>query len=163
MLARAWRLRREAMELPAPDAAPPPPPPEAGNPRVQFSGMPDVGWHRATDIRFLEGAFDRPGPAIAWFRMRGELVQGEAPTPLDNLFCAADAGNGISGVLDFRLHGFVNTDLTVHLHRAPAGAWTRLDAVTSLSSDGVGLAESALHDEHGPLGRALQTLLVTER
>ncbi len=163
MLARAWRLRRAEMELPVADSAPPPAPPDAGDRRVQFPGMPEVGWHRAMDIRFLDGAFDRPGPAVAWFRMRGELVEGEAPSPLDNLFCAADAGNGISGVLDFRRHGFVNTDLTVHLHRAPAGAWTCLDAVTSLSDGGVGLAESALHDEHGPIGRALQTLLVTER
>ena len=163
MLARAWRLRREPSDVPAPAAAPPPPPPAAGGDRVRFPGMPDVGWHRAMEIRFVHGAFDAPGPALAWFRMRGELVEGEPATPLDNLFSAADAGNGISSVLDFRRHGFVNTDLTVHLHREPAGEWACLDATTFLSADGAGMAESALHDERGPIGRALQTLLVFER
>lgn len=163
MLARGWRLRREPMDLPAPPAADPLPPPDTCDPRVEFPDKPDVGWSSAMDIRFVAGAFDERGPATAWFRMRGELVEGEAPELLDHLFTAADAGNGISGVLDFARFGFVNTDLTVHLHRAPEGEWIGLDSRTVLSPDAVGLAESVLHDERGPLGRALQTLIVTAR
>lgn len=163
VLARGWRLRREAMDLPAPAEPEPLPPPAAGTARVEFPGKPAVGWHEATEIRFVAGAFDERGPAAAWFRIRGELVEGEPPDPLDHLFAAADAGNGISGILDFRRHGFVNTDLTVYLHRPPAGDWVALDSLTRLSPDAVGVAESALHDERGLVGRALQTLLVTER
>jgi hypothetical protein len=51
----------------------------------------------------------------------------------------------------------------VHLHRLPAAEWVCLDATTLAEPNGIGLADSALHDEHGPLGRALQTLLVRER
>lgn len=163
MLARGWRLRREAMDLPEPVDGEPLAPPEAGDPRVEFPGKQDVGWHEAMEIRFVAGAFDRRGPATAWFRIRGELVEGEAPGPADHLFTAADAGNGISAILDFNRHGFVNTDLTVHLHRPPEGDWMALDSVTRMSPDGTGLAESVLHDARGPVGRALQTLLVTER
>jgi hypothetical protein len=163
MLARGWRLRREAMDLPAPPAAEPLPPPETGDPRVDFPNKPDVGWHSAMDIRFVRGAFDERGPAAAWFRIRDELVEGEAPERLDHLFTAADAGNGISGILDFARHGFVNTDLTVYLHRPPEGEWIGLDSTTVLSPDAVGVAESVLHDERGPIGRALQTLIVTAR
>jgi hypothetical protein len=58
---------------------------------------------------------------------------------------------------------FVNTDLSVHLHRLPEGEWIALDSVTALSRDAAGLAHSTLHDAHGPVGHALQTLLVSER
>ncbi|MDX6699571.1 MAG: hypothetical protein QOE65_2968 [Solirubrobacteraceae bacterium] len=162
VLARGWHLRREPMDLPEPGGAPPAPP-ETGDPRIAFPGQHDVGWHAAMDIRFVAGAFDRPGPATAWFRMRGELVTGEAPSPMDLLFCAADAGNGISAVLDFGRHAFVNTDLSVHVRRAPEGEWVALDSVTALSRDGTGQADSALYDTRGPIGRAVQSLLVTER
>jgi hypothetical protein len=163
MLARGWRLRREAMDLPAPPPADPLPPPDTGDPRVEFPDKPDVGWSSAMDIRFVAGAFDERGPATAWFRIRGELVEGEPPERLDHLFTAADAGNGISGILDFARFGFVNTDLTVYLQRAPESEWIGLDSRTVLSPDAVGLAESVLHDERGPIGRALQTLIVTAR
>ena len=58
---------------------------------------------------------------------------------------------------------FLNPDLTVLLHRLPVGEWVCLDAVTRLGPDGVGLAESLLFDEQGPIGRSAQTLLVERR
>ena len=45
----------------------------------------------------------------------------------------------------------------------PAGEWVCLDAITIPEPTGVGLADTALRDERGPIGRALQTLLVRER
>ena len=45
----------------------------------------------------------------------------------------------------------------------PAGEWVCLEAVTIPEPTGVWLADTAVHDERGPLGRALQTLLVRER
>jgi Thioesterase-like superfamily len=74
---------------------------------------------------------------------------------------AADVGNGVSALLDWRRYLFINTELTVHLLRGPDGEWVGVDAVTHL--DGVGLAESVLWDERGRIGRAAQTLLVRAR
>ena len=51
---------------------------------------------------------------------------------------AADFGNGVSRVLDFDRHLFVNTDLTVHLHREPVGEWVLLDARTVADPAGRG-------------------------
>ena len=45
----------------------------------------------------------------------------------------------------------------------PEGEWVCLDAVTIPEPTGVGLADTALHDERGPIGRATQTLLVANR
>ena len=95
--------------------------------------------------------------------MRLPLVEGEEPTPLQRVLVAADSGNGVSATLDWSAYLFINVDLTVHLHRLPAGEWVCLDAVTTPEPTGIGLADTALHDERGPIGRALQTLLVRER
>jgi hypothetical protein len=43
------------------------------------------------------------------------------------------------------------------------GEWIGLDARTLLHGGGTGLAESVLHDVHGAVGRAFQTLVVEPR
>ncbi len=123
----------------------------------------EVGYHTAMEVRFSAGSFLEPGPATAWMRMRVPLVEGEQPSPLARVLVAADSGNGISNVLDFREYVFVNADLTVHLVRYPAGEWVCLQAATSVDDDGVGLADTALHDDRGQIGRAVQSLFVNPR
>jgi Acyl-CoA thioesterase C-terminal domain len=100
--------------------------------------------------------------ATCWLRMRVPLVDGEEPGPLTRVLVAADSGNGISNVLDWNKHLFVNADLTVSLYRYPHDEWVCLDSRTSVE-DGIGLTDTALHDEHGPIGRATQSLLVAAR
>lgn len=123
----------------------------------------EVGYHTAMEFRFESGSFLEPGPATAWMRMRVPLVEGEQPSPLTRLLAAADTGSGISSVLDFQRYLFVNPDLTVHVVRYPVGEWIRLRAATAIDRAGVGLADTELHDEQGPLGRALQSLVVRPR
>jgi acyl-Coa thioesterase superfamily protein len=94
--------------------------------------------------------------------MRHPLVPGEAPSPLCRVLVAADSGNGVSAALDYRRWRFVNPDLSVYLFRPPAGEWVALEAATSAAA-GVGLADTALHDRHGPIGRAAQALFVDRR
>ena len=64
--------------------------------------------------------------------------------------------------MDFADYLFVNTDLTVHLHREPDGEWVLVDARTRLEG-GAGLARSTLSDERGELGLAAQSLFVADR
>jgi Thioesterase-like superfamily len=82
---------------------------------------------------------------------------------LQRTAAAADFGNGVSRILDFETHVFINPDLTVSLSRVPAGEWIGFDVVTRLSPDGYGQAESLIFDRVGPAGRATQSLLVEER
>ena len=79
------------------------------------------------------------------------------------MLAAADSCNGVSAALDYRRYLFINVDLTVQLHRLPAGEWVCLDAITLPEPTGVGLSDTALFDERGAIGRATQTLLVAER
>lgn len=166
MLARAWRIRTSRLELPgeALVASQPPPPPEDGTAAGFFPTGQEHGYHSAMEVRFAAGGFTEPGPATAWLRMRQPLVAGEEPTPLQRTLIAADVGNGISAALDIRRYLFINVDLTVQLERMPKGEWVGVDAVTLPRPKGIGTAESTLFDvDNGRIGRALQTLLISER
>ncbi len=167
MRARAWRLSVREVDVPAglPIRERPVPPPPGTLPETRdfFPTGFEVGYHTGMEVRFAAGSFVDPGPGIAWMRMRHPLVAGEAPTPLQRVLVVADSGNGISSTLDYRRYLFINVDLTVHLHRMPAGEWVCLDSVTVPEPTGVGLAETVLFDERGPLGLAAQTLLVAGR
>lgn len=165
MRASAWRLRTTELELPDDPGLPetPIPGPDAGREVPFFPTGVEVGYFTAMEYRFVAGAFLEPGPATVWMRMRCPLVEGETPTPLQRVMVAADSGNGVSAALDFGSFVFINTELTVHLARHPEGDWVGLDAVTTALPTGVGLTETTLHDERGPIGRAAQTLLVAAR
>lgn len=160
------RIRRADLPVPPPPHAPPvaPPPPATGvdgiPPWIEATWRP--AFHRdAVEHRFVAGGFQTPGPATDWIRLKVPVVAGEAPTPLARVMAAADFGNGVSWVLH-RDDGwqFINPDLTVYLHRLPVGEWVCLEAQSHMESHGVGLAESRLWDETGPLGRASQSLLL---
>jgi hypothetical protein len=165
MRARAWLLRTAPVELPdaLTDLGDPPPGPAQGEDSGFIPTGQSVGYHTAMEYRFIEGAFTEPGPAKAWMRMRHPLVPGEDPTPLQRVLIAADSGNGVSATLDWRSFLFINVDLTVHLERMPEGEWVCLDAITLPRPEGVGSADTLLLDERGRIGRAMQTLLVSER
>ena len=164
MRARAWRLRTEPVELGAGfEPRPPGHGPEDGEPAEFFPTGADAGYHTAVEYRFVRGSWLEPGPATVWMRSRVAVVAGEELTPLQRVLVVADSGNGVSATLDWRRFLFINVDLSVHLHRYPAGEWVCLDAVTTPDADGIGLADTALYDERGPIGRAAQTLLVAAR
>jgi hypothetical protein len=165
MRARAWRIGVTDVDVPgeAIVASEPPPPPEEAHDGNFFPTGQEHGYHSAMEVRFIEGGFVEPGPATVWLRMRQPLVAGEEPSPLQRVLVTADVGNGVSAALDYRRYLFINVDLTVHLERMPAGEWICVDAVTLPQPNGVGTAESLLSDRAGRIGRALQTLLVSER
>jgi acyl-coenzyme A thioesterase PaaI-like protein len=124
-----------------------------------------VRFHRqGVEHRATHALFGAPGAATDWIRVRADLVPGTPPGPLARVAAAADFGNGISRVLPFEDFTFVNPDLTIHLYRLPVDEWVCLDAVTRIDPDpgagSVALAESALFDRRGRIGRSLQSLLV---
>jgi hypothetical protein len=163
MRATAWRVRTASIRATAGLDASSPPLPSDGPDAVFFPTGQDVGYHTAMEWRFAAGGFLELGPATAWLRMRIPLVAGEDPTPLQRVLAAADSGNGVSAAVDFRRYVFINTDLSVYLHRYPAGEWVCLDARTTVEEHGVGMTETALYDEAGRIGRGVQALFVRSR
>lgn len=164
LLARAWGIRRDDVDLDVPSPEASLPGPAEAEPAPFFELASPVGWHTAMELRFLTGgAFTDHGPARAWGRPRVDLVAGRPWTPLERVLVLADAGNGVSASADVRTWMFINTELTVHLTRHPAGDWIALDAHSVYDPQGVGAAFSVVHDEGGPIGRAAQSLYVGPR
>jgi len=162
--ATGLRIRRAEIALPELPQAGLPPGPDAGaHTAPPWSAIIDYrAYHsHAVEHRFVAGGFQEPGPATDWIRLRVAVVAGEPVSPLCRVAAAADFGNGVSWVLN-RSDGysFINPDLTIYLQRLPVGEWVCLDATTAVQPSGVGLAESALFDERGLIGRALQSLLI---
>ncbi|WP_309237824.1 thioesterase family protein [Streptomyces albidus (ex Kaewkla and Franco 2022)] len=162
MRARALRIRTQPGSVPEVADGPALPAPEDAG-RQPFFSVPYTGYHDGMEFLFASGSFLEAGPAACWMRMRVPLVAGEKILPLERVLAAADSGNGISNVLDFSTHVFVNPDLSVHLHRHPTGEWVCVEAGTSINSAGIGMTEAALHDEDGPIGRSVQSLFVAPR
>ncbi len=159
---RALRIRRADLGV-ATEPPPAPPLPAAVPPPPDWSGH--AAYHvLAVEMRFVRGgsAWREPGPASAWVRLKLPVVAGEEPSPLERVAAAADFGNGLSGVLDPYQHLYINPDLTIHLQRPPEGEWICVDARTEIGP-GYGLAQSALYDARGEVGRSLQSLFVEAR
>lgn len=166
LLARAHAVAMRTTQLALPvhgDPASDPLPAPADCKPFQFDFFQsDVGYHTGMESRLARGTFGR-GRLACWMRMRQPLVAGEAPSPAQRVLIAADSGNGVSMALDPRRHTFVNPDLTVYLHRPPVGEWVCLDARTIPQERGIGLADTRLLDEQGPIGRSAQSLLIDAR
>jgi Thioesterase-like superfamily len=141
--------------------APLPPPEESG--AVPFFAVPwDEGYHTAMSWSFVDGRWDeQTGASRVWLTQRVPLVAGEEPSPAQRVAVVADAGNGVSAAVDFRRFSFVNSDLSVHLHRDPVGEWIGMDATTTAHATGAGLATTILHDRQGPIGTGNQSLLIS--
>ena len=166
-IARFTALAQREQELPVPEGTPghplpvAPKPPEESAPAM-MGFVVEFGYRHLVENRVAAGAYFR-GPSAVWFRLNPPLVDGETPIPYQRVAVAADSGNGISASLDFAKYIFVNCDLTINLLRRPIGEWICLDAKSCFGGNGCGLAESALYDERGLIGRATQSLAVRLR
>jgi hypothetical protein len=169
--ARAWQVAPERVPetaFPGPaagthvagpgDAAPPPPlPSESSYGRASFR----FGYQEAVEMRFVRGSFRERAPATAWARLLVPLLPGAVCSPLQQVAAVADFGSGISAILDAAAWNFQNLDLSVHLHRQPAGEWICLESASLVGPQGAGTCRTIMHDAAGAVGVAAQSLFVT--
>lgn len=113
----------------------------------------------AVEMRYPPGDDPGPGPTRAWMRTV-PLLEHEVPSPFQRICPLADCGNAISRNANPLPLTFVNTDLTILLHRPPVGEWLGTDSVSRWEPTGIGMSDSLLFDDLGPVGRALQTLVI---
>lgn len=160
VIVRAWRMLAqdtsavaglEAERLPSPDAYP----------RWDMSGLWRGGFIATLDVRRDPDA--RPGRARAWVRTPVPLVDGERSSELARWVGLLDTANGIAVRESPETWLFPNVDLTLHLHRLPVGPWLGLDIRAAFGAGGVGLTDSVVHDQAGPVGRLAQVLTVRPR
>lgn len=126
--------------------------------RETLHGLPAFNGD-GVEVKYPPGHGPEPGPTVAWMRTV-PLLADEEPSPFERICPLADCGNAFGRNAEPWEVSFVNPDLTVVLHRDPVGEWLGTSAVSRWEHDGIGMADALLFDELGPVGRAVQTLLV---
>jgi hypothetical protein len=159
MRTRAWRVLPAAVE--GPSGEPPLPMPDEALPAPPSFG--EFGYASAIEWRWARSGWLEPGPAVVWTRLLVPVVEGVEVLPLQRVLAVADSGNGVSAVLDWGTHLFINPELSLHVLRDPVGEWVCLDARTEIAQGGAGLATSVLSDSEGPVARGAQSLLIATR
>lgn len=159
--AAAWRFQKgDAAELFSTPTAPLRP---VGEGR---SRLPDDDTNQtyiqSLDWRWLNDILN-DSPGECWARPLVDLVKGESMTPMERLFAVADIANGMGSGLSLGDWTFLNTDLTVHIHRVPEGEWIGVQAENHYGPDGVGISRGALFDQHGAVAVLQQAQLVRRR
>lgn len=117
------------------------------------------GFAHTAEVLYAEGSTPGPGPKTIWMRTP-QLLRGEAQSPIQSLCALADCGNGISWNAPAGEMGFMNTDLTVNIHREPVSDWLASQSVSHWQPSGIGMSQAVLFDIEGPIGTALQTLVL---
>jgi hypothetical protein len=168
---RALRIRQADISLPHDDETlgpmlaiePAPPGPEHGADQ-QISATDYVAFHKdAVEHRYLDTSNQRSGAVFDWIRMIVPVLPDRPLTALQRIAGAADFANGISHVLPFETHLFLNPDLTIHLFHPMRGEWVGLASTTHHGPHGIGMTDTALFDLHGRIGRSNQSLLLDLR
>ena len=103
--------------------------------------------------RPIEGGFGEPGRRRLWMSEVRPLVDADPLTPFARVALAADFASPFANAGEGRL-GYINTDVTVYLHRLPTTEWIGFDVVGHHATDGVATGECWLYDETGAIGTA---------
>jgi acyl-CoA thioesterase len=102
------------------------------------------------------------GPRQLWMSEVRDLVAGFALTPFIRVAVAADFASPFANAGDQGL-GYINSDLTLYLHRLPIPPWIGFEVVYHQASDGVATGECRLYDEAGAIGTAIVAALAQRK
>ena len=137
---------------------PPPPPAEATPVKVDRVGNRWVSYPATLEMRHLvpPGGSD---PPVVWIRADAPVL---AEVPLTPAVRAASIADFVSPFANMQpgRSGYVNADITLHLHRPPIGDWHYLQIVSRGAADGLATAQAVLGDESGAYGACSAASLI---
>jgi len=87
----------------------------------------------------------------AWMRDTRELIGGAPLTPFVRVALAADYASLLTNSSETSID-FINSDVTLYIHRLPVTEWIGFELVNHRATDGVAVGEAWIHDEAGALG-----------
>jgi hypothetical protein len=125
------------------------PPPE----EVEDIGAGPVTMGGMWALRPIFGRIGDFGRRGVWMREVRRLVEGEPLTPFARVAVSADYASPLANASDQGL-GFINSDLTLYLHREPVGEWVGYESVSNGASDGVAVGHCDVYDVQGRIGTA---------
>jgi hypothetical protein len=112
--------------------------------------------------RPISGAFGGLGERRLWMSEVRECVGGEALTPFVRVALAADFASPFANAGDKGL-GWINSDITVYLHRLPTTPWIGFEVKNHGATAGVAIGECWLYDEAGAIGSSSVAALAQRR
>jgi hypothetical protein len=121
-----------------------------------------LGMHGKWAVRPIAGAMGTVGPRRLWMSEVRDLVEGTPLTPFVRVAVAADFASPFANAGDQGL-AYINSDVTVYLHRLPVTPWVGFEVVNHHATDGVGIGECWLYDEKGPIGSSTVAALAQRK
>ncbi|GAA4860008.1 thioesterase family protein [Saccharopolyspora rosea] len=118
------------------------------------------GVHDVVEVRWLADQ-SSAGPSRAWMRMPLPLLPGEPLSPLSHVAILVDCISAASPVGPI-FGPWINTDITLYLHRALRGEWLGVEIHRDVQPSGIGVARAALYDEQGSIGTAHEAVMVNQ-
>src|ERR1700731_568169 len=114
---------------------------------------PRLGMNGKWATRPITGAMGTLGPRRLWISEVRDLVEGTPLTPFVRVAVAADFASPFANAGDKGL-GYINSDVTLYLHRLPVKEWIGFEVVTPHPPTGAATGEFFLYDQQGPIGPA---------
>jgi Thioesterase-like superfamily len=123
---------------------------------------PRLGMHGKWTTRPIVGHMGSFGPRRLWMGEVRELVEGVVLTPFVRVALAADFTSPFANAGDQGL-AFINSDVTLYLHRLPVTQWVGLEVVNHHATDGIAIGECWLYDERGAIGSSTVAALAQRK
>lgn len=117
---------------------------------------------RAFEMRTIKGALGALEEKQCWVREKSGIVEGRPFSPFSRVAIAADYVSPYAHAGDAGIQ-YMNTDVTLHLHRLPEGEWIGFESSGHEASQGIAVGHCRLHDLSGPIGFVSCTALANER
>lgn len=117
---------------------------------------------RDFDLRWVSGGLGATTDKGCWMRERLELVEGQPFTPFSRVALAADFASPFINAGDAGIR-YMNTDVTLHLHRPAQGEWIGFEATGHEASQGIAVGHCRLHDVTGAIGFVTCSALANQR
>jgi hypothetical protein len=114
---------------------------------------PRLGMNGKWTTRPITGHMGSLGPRRLWMNEVRELIAGIPMTP----FVHVATGAGDQGL------GYINSDVTIYLHRLPVTNWIGFEVVNHHATDGIAIGECWLYDEKGPIGTSTVAALAQRK
>ncbi len=102
------------------------------------------------------------GQKRLWMSEQRDLVDDIALTPWLHAAVLADYANPFANSGDAGL-GYINSDVTLYIHRLPVGEWLGMEVVNHQATDGVAIAECCVYDLKGAIGTSSVTGLAQKK
>ena len=123
---------------------------------------PRLGMNGKWTTRPITGAMGTVGPRRLWMSEVRDLVEGSALTPFVRVAVSADFASPFANAGDQGL-GYINSDVTLYLHRLPVTEWIGFEVVNHHATDGIAIGECWLYDEHGAIGTSTVAALAQRK